>query len=105
MAIKITKEDKENHPELEEMISNLKEIDSIEVVSLTNGGKLLSQSLVKDVVGLVDTLCAKYLTMTQAEFIGICAEMKSKIDLVRVMKRAPKNKKDLEDIIADTLSQ
>lgn len=103
--IKVTKEEREAHPEVEEMISNLKEIDSIEVISRTNGGKLLSQSLVKDVVNLVDTLCVKYLTMTQAEFIGICAEMKSKIDLVRVMKRAPKNKQDLEAIIADTLSQ
>ncbi len=103
--IKISKEQKENHPEVEEMIQDLKKVDSIDVVSRTTGGQILKKSLVTDIVSIVDTLSINYKTLTMQEFVGLCADMKSKIDLVRVMSRSKNNRDDLEQMIAETLSQ
>ena len=84
---------------------DLDTVSSISAIADQEGGRKLVKSLVTDIVGCVDTLCAKHKTLTTQEFISLCAEMKTKLDLTRVLKRARKNKKYLEELLADTLSE
>lgn len=91
--------------EVEEMQKDLKKFSSLEAVSLSEGGKILIESLIVDIVNSVDTLGNRYGDMSIQQFVSICAEMKSKLDLVRVLTRAKKNKLDLKDLIAETLQE
>lgn len=93
------------HPEVTDMMQDLGKISSIKVLADSEGGKILVGSLVTDIVGTVDTLCARYQKLTLQEFVALSADMKSKIDLVRVITRAPKNKKSLEGLIEDTIKE
>lgn len=102
---KISDEEKLDHPEVKEMLEDLGKVSSIEAFSLSEGGKVLVQSLVTDIISSVDTLCAKHSTLTTQEFVSICADMKSKIDLTRVISRAKKNKDYLEQLISGTLQE
>lgn len=90
---------------VEMITAELDRVSKIEALTLTDGGKLLFNSLMKDIVSNVETLTVKYSSLTQMEFISICAEMKTKLDLARAMNKAPKNKdiaqKDLEEALLE----
>lgn len=89
-----------------EIISDeLKKFSKLEAVALSEGGSLLFKSLMADAVSCIDTLGIKYNTLSDKEFIALCAEMKTKLDLARVMKKSTKNKdqakKDLEEALLE----
>lgn len=102
---KPTKEQEQAHPEINEMMDDLDKVAAIEAVSSSEGGRKLVKELTKDIVSSVDTLCTKYATMTMQEFVSLCADMKSKIDLTRVITRSKKNKEYLENLISETLQE
>ena len=85
---------------IEVIQDELKRLSKLEAVALSEGGKLLFNSLMKDAVSVIDTLGYKYNSLSQVEFIALCAELKTKLDLARVMNKSIKNKeqadKDLE---------
>lgn len=89
-----------------EIISDeLKKFSKLEAVALSEGGSLLFKSLMADAVSCIDTLGAKYNSLNVQEFISLCAEMKTKLDLARVMKKSTKNKDqakaDLEEALLE----
>lgn len=87
------------------IVDELEKVSAIEAVYLSKGGELLFKSLMADAVSCVDTLAMKYSTLSQQEFIALCADMKTKIDLARVLKKSVKNKaqarKDLEEALLE----
>lgn len=83
----------------------LKKFSKIEALALSEGGRILFKSLLSDVVSCVDTLGAKYNTLNQQEFISLCADMKTKLDLTRILNKSTKNKEqaklDLEEALLE----
>ena len=102
---KLSDEEKILHPEVNDMLEDLDKLADLDVTARSKGGKVLLQSLVSDIVSSMDTLCVKYPTLTMQEFVALCADMNSKVDLARVLSRAEKNKKALEGMIEETLKQ
>lgn len=77
----------------------LKKFSKLEALALSEGGSLLFKSLMSDAVSAIDTLGNKYSQLSHLEFIALCAEMKTKLDLARVMNKSSKNKKiAIEDL-------
>lgn len=91
------------HPEIQEMMDDLGKAAAIEVAAKSEGGKIVVSGLTDDLLSTIETLAAKYSVLTLEQFTGLCADMKSKIDLLRVFTRAPKNRKGLEELIKETL--
>jgi len=91
--------------EKKEIEKDLDAVATISALSDMAGGKLLVKNLVIDIVSCVDTLCSKHKTLTMQEFISLCAEMKTKVDMTRVITRARKNKKYLETLLAEALKE
>lgn len=71
--------------------SRLKKVAAISALHDTEGGKLLVATLLKDIVGLVDTLAIRHRELTLQEFVAIGAEIKNKLDLVQVIAQSPAN--------------
>lgn len=97
---------KTNKEEEVEIISDeLDKFSSLEALYLSKGGEMLFKSIMADVCSCVDTLSIRYNSLTHLEFISLCAELKTKLDLARVMKKSTKNKeqatKDLENALLD----
>jgi len=103
--VKITDEQKANHPEIEEIMNDANKYSAIDAVAISEGGKILIGSLTSDIVSDIDTLCAKYSKFTIQEFISTCSDMKNKLDLLRTLSRAYKNKQDTLDLISETLKE
>ena len=61
---------------------------SLEAVAMSDGGQMIIKSLVKDIISSIDTLSANYSVFTIEKFISLCADIKSKSDLVRTLTRS-----------------
>lgn len=93
------------NPEVKEIARDLEEISKIEALSITDGGKALVRGLLSDVVMCVDTLALGYSTLTLQQFVSLSADMKSKLDLIRVITKSKKNKKFLEELLEEALAK
>lgn len=91
--------------EKEEMHKDLDTASALEAVAISKGGIIIQESLVSDIVGLVGTLASKYKGATQLELVGLCADLKTKLDILRVLSRAGKNKDFLLESIGDALKE
>lgn len=82
---------KDKQIEVKLLSDRLKKVSVLSNLYNTEGGKLLVTNLLKDILMDVDTLCIKHRTLTMQEFIGICSDMKSKMDLAQVLAHSKKN--------------
>lgn len=91
--------------EQEEMQSDLDTASALEAVALSRGGVIIIDSLTSDIVGLVSALAVKYKSASQLELVGLCADLKTKLDMLRVLCRAGNNKAFLLEQIGDALKE
>jgi response regulator of citrate/malate metabolism len=73
-----------------EILDDIDKFKSIEVLNHTDGGKILVNTIFKDVVNTVDTLAVIYKTATLPELQAHCASLQSNLALLKVFKNAKK---------------
>lgn len=96
-------EESEN-PDVKAIAADLDAYASLDAVATSPGGQLLIKSHLKDVVSSVERLCNGYAgTLSHIEMIAICADMKSKLDMVQSLGRASMNKDDAEKALEQAL--
>lgn len=93
------------NPEVKEIIADLDAVTKINVVAESEGGKVLVKSLISDVIRCVDTLAGGYSTLTIQQFVSLSADMKTKLDIVRVLTKSGKNKKFLEELLEEAIEK
>jgi len=89
----------------EEIQEDLKKIKDIVILSETEGGKALKTGLLKDIVDCVDNFVDNRDKLTHQEFIALACDIKSKLDVLRVLTRAKKNEKFLMEELKATLQE
>lgn len=102
---KPVKEVSEPLTEKEEMKRDLSVASAIAEVSTSRGGIIVQESLTDDIVSLVSSLAAKYKSATHIELVVMCADLKTKLDMLRVFSRAPKNREFLVELLGDALKE
>ena len=88
---------------IKEIAADIGKYSDLEALYLTEGGQMLVQGNLDDVMSCINTLSLKYHSLTQSEFIALCAEMKTKLDLVQALAHSPKNKADAVEALRDKL--
>lgn len=91
--------------EIKEIKDELGTFTALEAVANSEGGKLLIATHMSDVVSIVDALGANYSTYQHTQLMAMCAEMKTKLDMVRTLTRAEKNKKFMQETLTAALQQ
>lgn len=71
---------------------SLKKYSSIEVVSNTEGGKIIIDSIKSDIVSTIDEISSKYKTVSHTELIALSAKLSERLNILRIFNNAPKNK-------------
>lgn len=96
---------KEDYTEEELAISaELDEKMAIELAGKSKGGVLIVQALLADIVDDVDRLGTMYKEFTIEQFISVCADMKTKLDVYRTFTKAGKSRKELQEILKEKLA-
>lgn len=85
------------------ILDDLEKITAISALNSMEGGKLLVKNLLIDVVSSVSTLCARHSDLTMQEFVALSVDMKTKINLAKVLTNAEKNKKYLNELLEQAL--
>ena len=83
---------KQLQQEIDDTKKELGDAAALDSVANTQGGKKLVEGFVADIIGHVETLCAKHKTLTHLEFITICIDMKNKYDVVKALRNAKNNR-------------
>lgn len=96
----IKESDNEVVHSLAEELDTFAELD---VLAKSKGGKILVDVLMKDIVADIEAICFNADTFTQQQFIAHASRMKERINLVRILKRATKNKEFLTEEIQEAL--
>lgn len=78
---------------------------ALEALSNFEGGKILIKGLISDIVSIVDSLALKYKKLSHVEMIVLCADLKSKMDVMRAITRARKNRDLLEGDLEEALKE
>lgn len=91
--------------EAAEVAAELDSAAALSTVSESKGGKILISALQSDVVDVIDTLGNKFKTLTHIELIALCAELKTKLDFMRSLSRAKKNKEYLNELLEEKLRE
>lgn len=86
-----------------EIQKDLKRISALEALKNSDGGKILIESCLQDVVSSIDTLRSGYTTLSHIELISHCARLKERLDLYRALINADNNKKIIEDALKEAL--
>jgi hypothetical protein len=77
----------------EDIKKEVKKYAALEAVAKSEGGKILIDSLQKDVVSAIDELAHKYKDASHMELIAIISKMHSRLLILRTLNRAGANKK------------
>lgn len=88
-----------------DLTQELNVASALEAVAVSEGGQIILNGLVRDIVGLVSTLSIKYKTATMIELVSTCADLKTKLDTLHVLSRAGKNKAYLIEQLKETLKE
>lgn len=94
-----------NDTRIVEMGSELDNFIGLDALSISDGGKLLIGSLKKDIITTIETLASGYKELTQTQFIGHCAGLKERLDILRALTRARKNKEFITEEINKLLDE
>jgi hypothetical protein len=95
----------ENKPSKKEIKDDLSKISALEAVKNSEGGKILIESCLADVVSSVDTLCVGYTSLNHIELVAHCARLKERLDLYRVLVNAKRNKKMVLEALKEALEE
>jgi hypothetical protein len=109
MASKTADKIKAGRPDVgEEVLALADELDekhALAAVADSDGGKLLLNTLLIEVRDVVDKLVGTYKAGTHTDLVVLCARLDSNLAIYRALKRAPKNKKILDEALKDALSE
>jgi hypothetical protein len=91
-------------PQQELIEKDVDDFSALAAVAKSDGGKILVQTLMTDVVGAVERL-TNYKGKTLDELISICADLNANLSLVRTLTRAEKNKKLAQEALQEALQE
>lgn len=78
---------------------------AIDAVANSKGGQALILAIKKDIASSIDELCSSFKTASHVELIGIAAQVKERVALLRTLKRASARKKIAEEELSVLLEE
>lgn len=77
----------------EEIEKDIAKMAKLESLALSDGGKLLLESIKSDIGSSVDNLISGYKKLPHIELIAIIAKLEANYGMYKALNRASKNKK------------
>lgn len=100
-ALKPKRKRTEQEKEVENDISNFK---AIEAVVNQDGGKIIVSGLQKDIIGSIETICASD-KLSDMELRIAVIKLRTNLSMLRLLKRAPKNRVMAEEELIRLLEE
>lgn len=86
-----------------EIKKDIEKYKSLEILSESDGGKLLVNTVNKDLINSIEWLANNYKNASQSELVGYCASIQSNLAILRVLRNAKSNTSLAEDALRQEL--
>jgi acyl-CoA reductase-like NAD-dependent aldehyde dehydrogenase len=104
-AAKLKHDGREVDAELEALADDLDKSHALDALSVSEGGKILTEALITNVIDTIEVLSASYEKASHMELVSHCASLRFNLALLRSIKRAKKNKLALKEMLAEALQE
>lgn len=94
-----------NYDALEGLADDADKLHDLKAIFDMEGGKMLVDALITDVVGSVDRLASGYADLTRDEFASLAAHISVNLALARTLTRSTENLKYADEALKDALSE
>lgn len=91
--------------EIEEIKDGLGAAITIKNLHDSEGGQILIDGLVSDILSAVDRISIENATLTMQEFVALGSRIKERMDILKVLTGAKKQKQIYEEILAEALKR
>jgi hypothetical protein len=75
-----------------EIEKDLKKYSSLDGLAISEGGKILIETLKTDVISTINELRFKSRELSHIELIGLCIKLNEKLNIISVLNNAEENK-------------
>lgn len=99
------KPSKEPQTIVEEIGVDLGNAMALQTLHDSEGGKLVINSLIQDIIGALDTMIGGTDTLTHIQYVVLASRIKERVDLVRVLTSAKSNKEVLQGLLKEELEK
>lgn len=76
---------------IKELLQAQEEYLELKTLAESKGGKILLRAAQDDLMTSIDKLCADYTRLSHTEMIAECANIKTKLDIIRTISKAATN--------------
>lgn len=94
-----------NYDALEGLADDADKLHDIKAIFDMEGGKILVDALIADVVSSVDRLASGYSELTHDQFAALAAHISVNLSLARTLTRSTENLKYADEALKDALSE
>lgn len=77
---------------------------ALSILAESDGGKVVIKTSLTDITNSIEQLASAYKEASHIELIRLCADLNSRLSLYRALTRAEKKLKQVEEIIAEALT-
>lgn len=105
MSTKQRKPKEGREEESKAIAKDLKDIAAISALANMDGGKILIKNLAKDIISNIHKISNNFSEYSLQEFVGIGASLRVNIDMIRALTKSNENKKFLEELLEETLTE
>lgn len=88
-----------------EIKESLDRVKSINVVSQTEGGKIIVKRFKNDILNSLDKLAYNYQQYSHTELISECANLRARLDILQTFTEAKRNQLIAEEDLASAISE
>lgn len=88
-------------PEQKKKLNSVQEYEtfySLDQLRKSDGGKVLVDTLMKDIANTVEAMVFQYKTLSHTELLGLCAEISVRYNTIRAIENSSKNLAEVVEI-------
>jgi len=85
----------------DEILKDLKKYTDLKVLMQSEGGKVLTDNLKKDIARFIDRLTSDFREVEHSVLIGHCASLQANLSLLRALQNSESNAKLVQEVLEE----
>lgn len=80
-----------------ELKDEIRKHNALQALPNLEGGKILVETLKKDITDVINEICLKHKTATHIELVTICVKLNERLNILKMITGAKKRKKAAQE--------
>jgi len=95
----------QNKPSKKEIRKDLGEMNALNAVKNSEGGKIIIKRSLADILSTLDSLASGYPILSHIQLVSLCARLKERLDIYRALNNSDANIQLAEEALEEALKE